>query len=97
MLGVSRTVKGGSMRAFEFLRVVERDGGLVYIAQPGGKSPTEFVLVTLSGTRAVFDNPRNDYPKRIVYELSDKGGLSATIGYAVGGTPRRFEFQREGS
>jgi hypothetical protein len=96
MLGVSRTVSRGSMRAFEFLRVVERDGGLVYIAQPGGAAPTEFVLTELGDTRAVFDNPRHDYPKRIVYELSAEGGLSATIGFTVGGTPRRFEFQREG-
>ena len=50
----------------------------------------------LSTTRAVFDNPRHDYPKRIAYELSDEGGLSATIGFMKGGTPRRFEFAREG-
>ncbi len=49
----------------------------------------------LGGTRAVFDNPRHDYPKRIVYELSAEGGLSATIGFMKGGTPRRFEFKRE--
>jgi hypothetical protein len=36
MLGTSRTVRGGKMIAFEFLRVVERDGGWVYAAQPGG-------------------------------------------------------------
>lgn len=97
MLGTSRTVSRGSMRAFEFLRVVERDGGLVYIAQPGGAAPTEFVLTELAGTRAVFDNPRHDYPKRIVYELSDEDVLSATIGFTVGGSPRRFEFRREDS
>jgi hypothetical protein len=97
MLAVSRTVRGGSMRAFEFLRIVERDGGLVYIAQPGGAAPTEFVLTELGETRAVFDNPRHDYPKRIVYELSAEGRLSATIGFTRGGTPRRFEFEREGS
>lgn len=96
MLGVSRTVSRGSMRAFEYLRVIERDGGLVYIAQPNGGTATEFVLTELSDTRAVFDNPRHDYPKRIVYELSAEGGLSATIGFTKGGTPRRFEFQREG-
>jgi hypothetical protein len=84
------------MSAFEFLRIVERDGGLVYIAQPGGAPPTEFVLTERVGTRAVFENPRHDYPKRIVYELSAEGGLSATIGYTKGGTPRRFEFTREG-
>jgi hypothetical protein len=97
MLAVSRTVRGGKMGAFEYLRIVERDGGLVYIAQPGGAPPTEFVLTELGPTRAVFDNPRHDYPKRIVYELSAEGGLRATIGFTKGGTPRRFVFKREGS
>ncbi|MCE9618330.1 MAG: DUF6265 family protein [Planctomycetes bacterium] len=97
MLAVSRTVNtSGKMGAFEYLRIVERDGGLVYIAQPGGAKPTEFTLTELSPTRAVFENPRHDYPKRIVYELSAEGGLSATIGFAKGGSPRRFEFKREG-
>ena len=96
MLAVARTVNtSGKMVAFEYLRVVERDGGLVYVAQPGGKTATEFVLTELTPTRAVFDNPRHDYPKRIVYELSTDGALSATIGYLKGGTPRRFDFTRE--
>lgn len=97
MLGVSRTVSRGSMVAFEFLRVVERDGGLVYVAQPGGSPPTEFVLTELGSTRAVFANPRHDFPQRIVYELTAEGGLSASIGHAKGGRPQRFEFKREGS
>jgi Domain of unknown function (DUF6265) len=98
MLAVSRTVNtSGKMVAFEYLRIVERDGGLVYVAQPGGAKPTEFVLTEVGKTRAVFDNPRHDYPKRIVYELSAEGGLSATIGFMKGGTPRRFEWQREGT
>ena len=98
MLAVSRTVNpSGKMVAFEYLRIVERDGGLVYAAQPGGAKATEFVLTGLSKTRAVFDNPRHDYPKRIVYELAADGGLSATIGYLKGGTPRRFEWKREGA
>jgi hypothetical protein len=96
MLGVSRTVSRGKMSAFEYLRIVERDGGLVYIAQPGGNPPTEFVLTTLTTTRAVFDNPRHDYPKRIVYERSAEGDLSATIGFMKGGSPRRLGYKREG-
>lgn len=96
MLAVSRSVNAsGKMFAFEYLRIIERDGGLVYVAQPGGATPTEFVLSELSSTRAVFDNPRHDYPKRIVYELSADGGLTASIGYLKGGTPRRFELKRE--
>lgn len=101
MLAVSRTVNtSGRMNAFEYLRILEREGGLVYVAQPGGAKGTEFVLTELSHEngvrRAVFDNPRHDYPKRIVYELSAEGGLSATIGNMKGGTPRVFEFKREG-
>lgn len=102
MLAVSRTVNtSGKMVAFEYLRIVEREGGLVYAAQPGGAPKTEFVLTEFGptqagGQRAVFDNPRHDYPKRIVYELSADGKLSATTGYMIGGTPRRYEFTREG-
>ena len=102
MLAVSRTVNtSGKMVAFEYLRIVEREGGLVYAAQPGGAPKTEFVLTEFGpteagGRRAVFDNPRHDYPKRIVYELSADGKLSATTGFMKGGTPRRYEFTREG-
>lgn len=96
MLGTSRTVRDGRMVAFEYLRIVERDGGLVYVAQPGGNPPTEFVLTEMEGKRAVFDNPRHDSPQRIVYELSDAGGLTAWIGFINGGKGTRFEFQRDG-
>ncbi len=97
MLAVSRSVNArGRMFAFEFLRIVERDGGLVYIAQPNGAPPTEFVLSELSGKRAVFDNPRHDYPKRIVYELSADGTLTAATGFMKGGTPQKFELKKEG-
>lgn len=97
MLATSRTVnKSGKTSAFEYLRIVERDGGLVYIAQPGGRPPTEFTLTELSPRRAVFENPRHDSPQRIVYELSAEGGLTASIGFMKGGVPQRFEFKREG-
>jgi hypothetical protein len=95
MLAVSRTVSKERMTAFEYLRIVERDGGLIYIAQPNGSPPTEFVMTELSSKHAVFVNPRHDYPRRIQYQLQDDGGLVATIGQLKGGTPRKFEFKRE--
>src|SRR4051812_24864773 len=42
MIGLSRTVVNGKMSEFEFLRIIERDGKLVYLAQPTGHAPTEF-------------------------------------------------------
>lgn len=95
MLATSRTVRAERMVAFEFLRIVEREGSLVYVAQPNGSPPTEFVLTEFSATKAVFANPRHDSPQRIVYELTDTG-LTASIGYMKGGRHTRFDFKREG-
>ncbi|MGB0578646.1 MAG: DUF6265 family protein [Limisphaerales bacterium] len=95
MLGVSRTVREEKMRAFENLRIVERHGGLVYVAQPNGRRVTEFVLTKLDNQRAEFVNPRHDYPQRIVYELSKDGALTASVGFAKGALVSSV-FKREG-
>ena len=68
MLGVNRTIAGEHTVGFEFLRLEERDGGVVLFASPGGRFPaTEFTLVELEGQRAVFANPDHDFPQRISY------------------------------
>ncbi|MCA9131221.1 MAG: hypothetical protein KDB22_29255 [Planctomycetales bacterium] len=95
MLGVARTVRGERMTGFEYLRIVQRDDGLVYVAQPNGNPPTEFVLTEIAPQRAVFVNPRHDYPQRIVYELSNDGALTTSIGFAKGGRPRSFDYRLE--
>jgi hypothetical protein len=79
MLGVSRTVKGDRMVAFEFLRIAERDGGLVYIAQPNGRPPTEFVLTAIAPQDATFENPAHDFPKLIRYSVRADGSLEARV------------------
>ncbi|GAB4117915.1 MAG: hypothetical protein Fur0036_01690 [Fimbriimonadaceae bacterium] len=60
------------------------------------QSPYRFYLTEFSASRAVFQNPRHDYPKQIIYERTGDA-LTATIGYIVGGSPRRFEFRRQAS
>jgi hypothetical protein len=79
MLAVSRTVKGTRMVAFEFLRIVERNGGLVYIAQPNGRPPTEFVLTRVAKQSATFENPTHDFPKMIQYTVRADGTLEARV------------------
>ena len=79
MLGVSRTIRGDRMSAFEFLRIVERNGGLVYIAQPNGRTPTEFTMTKIEGTSVTFENPTHDFPKMIRYAKRPDGGLEASI------------------
>jgi hypothetical protein len=91
LLATSRTVNGGKMTAFEFLRIVEQAGTLVYVAQPGGGTATEFTLVEQDETRAVFENPRHDFPQRIAYTRADDK-LTAEISFIDGGQPQRFDF-----
>lgn len=67
MLGMNRTVKGDRMVAFEFVRIEERDGTLVYLASPGGRPPTTFTLAELADGRVVFENPTHDFPQRVLY------------------------------
>jgi len=78
MLCSTVTVKDDKAVFFEFLRIEERGDGVVFIAQPRGKPPTEFTLGSHAADRVTFVNPANDYPKRITYALQD-GHLMATI------------------
>jgi hypothetical protein len=91
LLAVAHTTKNGKMTAFEFLRVVVRNGHPVYIAQPGGAAPTEFAATSAVGDRVVFENPSHDFPKRIIYVRGGDDRLTASIdgGGASGG---RIEF-----
>lgn len=87
MLAVARTLRDGRMIAFEFLRIVERNGGLVYIAQPEGRPPTEFALTAVGDRSVTFENPGHDFPKRIQYTLAADGTLEARIS----GADRKFQ------
>ena len=96
MLAISRTLRDGLMPAFEFLCIVERDGGLVYTAMPNGRSPaTDFTLTKIDATNATFENPTHDFPKMIRYTQRPDGALEATISGAGGEKPQSFVFKRQ--
>jgi hypothetical protein len=67
MLGMSRTVVRDVAREYETLRIQSGEGGLTYVAQPGGQAPTSFVATSVADTLVVFANPRHDFPQRISY------------------------------
>jgi hypothetical protein len=95
MLGLARTLRDGRMIEFEYLRLVQRDNGLVYVAQPGGRPPTEFRLTAFDRHTATFENPRHDFPKRLVYRRHDDG-LHVTVdgGPASPGRAIELHFRR---
>jgi len=95
MLAVSRTVSGDRLVEFEYLRIVERDGGLLYIAQPNGQPPTEFRLTHLDGESATFENPSHDFPKVIAYRARPDGSLEASISGEKGQKKMSWVFERK--
>lgn len=94
MLAVSRTIVGGRLTEFEFLRIVERDGRLVYVAQPNGRPPTEFAMTRLDSTSVTFENPEHDFPKMIRYNARADGALVASVAGAAGQGERSWVFAR---
>ena len=87
MLGLHRDVPPSGDAFFEYLRIEQTEDGLVYMASPAGRPPTPFPLVKLESRKAVFSNPKHDYPQRILYWLED-GELHARI---EGDTPMGTE------
>jgi hypothetical protein len=95
MLAISRTLRNGGMTAFEFLCIVERDGGLVYQAMPNGRQPaTDFTLTKIDGTSLTFENPRHDFPRMIRYTLGADGTLEAVVSGSDAEKPQTFRFKK---
>ena len=93
MLGVSRTVREGKVVEFEFLRIESRADGLYYVAQPGGRPPTEFKLTKWDGTEAIFENPQHDFPKRIIYRKLPDNVVWARVDGGQGTKGPEFTFK----
>jgi hypothetical protein len=79
LLGIGRTLRNNAMTSFEFLRISERDGTLVYTALPNGRTPTDFTLTAISADGATFENHAHDYPQVIRYARRADGSLETTI------------------
>jgi len=87
MLAVGRTVRDGKLAEFEFLRIIERNGGLVYVAQPNGRPPTDFTMTRVDDHSVTFENPAHDFPKMIRYEKRSEDSIVASIAGASGARP----------
>ena len=95
LMGMSRTVRrttaGDSLREFEFLRIFERGGKLVYAAQPQGRPPTEFTEAQLTDSSITFENLAHDFPQRIIYRKRPDS-LVARIEGPRGGQTQGIDF-----
>lgn len=93
MLGMSRTVRGGVMVAFEFLRITQGgDGKVVLVASPSGQQPATFALQSLSRHEVVFENPDHDFPQRVIYRRMSGTRLTGRVEGIVDGALRSIDF-----
>lgn len=89
-VGHAVTVSEGGV-SFEVSRIGPTPAGFAYVAQPGGAPPTAFVLTESGPARAVFANPDNDFPTRVIYERSGDA-LKARIEGEIDGRARSMEW-----
>lgn len=78
----------------EKIRLEEHRNGIAYIPvvsdQDGGK-PVTFRLTSSGRSRAVFENKRHDFPRKLVYELIGDS-IRVTISGMEKGVPKTEEF-----
>lgn len=93
MLGTSRTIVSGKLVAFEFMQIrALEDGRLAFIAQPSGSPPTTFIVKSLSAARVIFENPKHDFPQRVIYSRTPEGDLHAQVEGVLDGKERTVDF-----
>jgi hypothetical protein len=79
MFGSGQTTRGDSTIEYEHTRISERDGRLVYSAQPSGQAPAEFVADSVNGFSITFSNPAHDFPQRVTYRRLGADSLLGRI------------------
>ncbi|MBI3730798.1 MAG: hypothetical protein HY254_21000 [Burkholderiales bacterium] len=79
MLGMGRTIRKSKTVAWEFMRIQENADSLVFTALPSGKQEASFQLLSLDKQRIVFENPRPEFPQRVIYQLNTDGSLLGRI------------------
>ena len=91
-IGIARSRNNDRTTGFEYLRIVELDGALTYLAQPGGKPPTAFRMTAGGAQWIRFENLKHDFPQRIEYRRYGDSLHAETAGPGPDGEERVFSF-----
>ena len=90
MLGSSITI-GDDAFSWEQARIEAEAEGLVFHALPRGQAGASFPLVRGGPNEAVFENPRHDFPQRVIYRR-DGDRLTGRIEGNAGGSEQAMEW-----
>ncbi len=90
MLGLTRYLRDGATRSFEFTMIGNVTGGSHLIPHPGGKASVTFTERERSSNRVVWENPAHDFPQRIIYHRFMPDSMSARIELMDGGNATEY-------
>lgn len=92
MLGSARTSAGDVVRDIEFVELRLHGDSVDYIVSPVGQSRTTF-SGGMTGPHAFeVNNPKNDFPTKVGYELVSRDSLNAFIEGMQGAEKRRIPY-----
>ena len=80
--GESYFIKGKDTLHFEEIQLRQKGENLFYVSNIRGQNndkPVTFKLSNSTEKQLVFENPKNDYPKKISYNLISKDSLVINI------------------
>jgi hypothetical protein len=75
MMAVTRYLTKGVATNWEFTRIEKSDSLTAFIAQSMGEAPDTFRLKNLVDEVVIWENPRKDFPKRIMYRRTSDGNM----------------------
>ena len=84
MQGCGKLIMKGKTGFMEYMSIEPQGNGVtmwMLLGEPskGEKKGIPFRLTSLKGTRAVLENPKNEFPSKMVYELKAPGSLACSI------------------
>ncbi len=81
-LGQSYFINKKDTIHFETINLIEENGVLLYITTIKGENqnlPTTFKFSETEENELFFENPKHDYPSKIIYRLKDSVNIDVTI------------------
>ncbi len=92
MVGMVRQIRDGKAISYEAMRIeLDGDGTPVFIARPKGQAETRFRLKEQTADRFVFENSKHDFPRRVIYRVTNTT-LDASIEGDRNGKSHGIEF-----
>ena len=92
MAGVTQTNRPGRAAEVEFATISVEPVGVTFTARLKNQAPTPFVLKPGRGDHVVFENPRHDFPQRVIYRRCG-ADLCARIEGVVNGDLKAMEWR----